>query len=296
MPVDIAPYECLPAFSRENFMKGPDWRYRQAVACLDDREEGKVPQVPSDPCVQYMVRAIHAYRNTDSRALMGQEWDSVYKVIHLGVEAPTSSITQETESLLIHGAEADDPEVKLLPFSSAVYNLYGKVFFDLSGIKAIHSWMHDYLFGGSTPSRNSFTAALRTRLLAYYGNRDVRKELAFSGRASGNALALMRTMASNERQKRLFDYVMSKMDLNDSDYAVLMEATLKDTASREFQEHMKDREDAGSSSLEDIANGLEAGIRSFSQTELQATSSAGLDFVNQFTKVILKDGTENSGS
>ena len=70
-------------------------------------------------------------------------------------------------------------------------------------------------------------------------------------------------------------------------YATLMEAAVKSLSEHEFQEHMRDREDAGSSSLEELAEGIEEGVRAYSQQELEQPSEDGLDFSNKYTQVII---------
>lgn len=292
--IDI-PAERSPEFTRQDFLRPPDWRYQAAVAYLDDIEAGRSPQIPTDACVQYAIRAIKAFRHPGSRELVRQCWDSIYKVLYLGTVASDSAITAEVESLLIHGADVDDPEVKVLPFSTDVYRLYAMLFFDLSGVIAIHTWMHDYLFGPQHV-RGSFNTKLRTRLLAYYGGRTASQSSGVLGAVPPDALALMKTMMSNERQRKLFEYMMHKLKLNDTDYAMLMEAAVKDMTTREFQEHMKDREEAGSDTIESVADGLETAIRAFTQPELSDVDKNGLDFDNRYIKHILRkdNGTEDS--
>ena len=99
----------------------------------------------------------------------------------------------------------------------------------------------------------------------------------------------MRRLMTNERQKNLFDYVVKKTEIDPEVYSAMMETALKDMAARDFQEHMKDREDAGSGSLEELAEHMEEGIRAFSQSELLGMEDAGIDFVNQYTKVLARN-------
>lgn len=292
--IATAPADAEPLFTRDSFLKPPDWRYQTAVGCLADEDAGRVPRIPTDPCVQYMARALKACRRPEGRDVVALCWEPALQVIHLGTVGASSAITAELESLLIRGATRGDPEVRALPVKADVYELYAKVFFDLSGVRAVHSWMQDYLLG-TDGARGSWGSRMRSRILAYYGDGDAARHSAVTGRVSANALAMLKGMMSNERQCRLFDYVMQRTSLDRVTYATLMEAALRDMNSREFTERMKEREDAGSGSLADITAGLEAGIRAFSQSELSAGGD-GLDFVNQYTQRILgnqQDGTEN---
>lgn len=282
------PAEQAPCFTRSSFLKAPDWRYQAACVYLADEDAGRVPQIPTDPLVQYAVRALRAFRSPGSRELLKQCWDTAYKVFYLGTVSQDSAIVAEIESLLIQGAGEDDPEVQTLPFDITVYRLYADLFFDLSGMKAMHAWMHDYLFAPEVAKPgNSWTNKLRTRLMAYYGDRQTANTACVLGGVPANALALMKSLMSNERQRKLFDYMMHKTHLDSQNYAVLMEAAVKDMSSHDFAEHMKDREDAGTSTMAELAAGIEEGIRAFSQDELDSAPATGLDFVNQYTNSIL---------
>ncbi len=296
MPTSDTPIADLePAFTRDSLLKAPDWRYQTATACLADSDSGRVPRIPTDPCVQYLIRALRAYRRPEARELVELCWGPIYKVIHLGTAAADSAVVSEIETLLIQGATRDDPEVKVLPVDGDVYDLYAQVFFDLTGVRAVHSWMQDYLFSPET-ARGSWNTKLRSRLLAYYGGESARSA-SVPARLEGDALALMKNMMASQRQARLFDYVMKKCNVDKVTYAQLMEAALRDMTAREFTEHLRERADAASGSLEDIAAGIESGIRAFSQTELDSRAPTGLDFTNQYTRSILgnDNGTENNG-
>lgn len=98
----------------------------------------------------------------------------------------------------------------------------------------------------------------------------------------------------NERNKKIFDYVIKHSQLKGIEYAMLMESALKGMTDREFAEHMKDRADAGSSSLESLAENLEEGIRAFTAHEMDRAGDSSMDFVNRYTTVILNNSKDTS--
>jgi hypothetical protein len=81
--------------------------------------------------------------------------------------------------------------------------------------------------------------------------------------------------------------------MDNETYVAIMEAAVKSMSDRDFQEKMRDRDDAGSGSLEELAEGLEQGIKAFSQTDIANSSKLGLDFDNQYTTVILRKDQDN---
>lgn len=279
----IAPCEKTPICTREFFLRPPDWRYQQALKYLDTEKHGELPVIPTDPLVQFVVRILRAMGNGYNKQYVLSMWPDACAAIHLGTQGKHSAITAEIESYIITG-KADE-----YPISKSVLEFYNKIFFDISGITAIHSWIHDFLIAPEQHSANSML--LRARLMAYYGN--ITGADLYMGTLSADTKKRMKEIGDSERQRRLFDYMTKITRIDNVNYMLLMEAAVKSMTERDFQEHMKDRDEAGSSSLEELAEHLEQGIRAFSQQELEKVSETGLDFVNQYTAAILREDKEN---
>jgi hypothetical protein len=198
-----------------------------------------------------------------------------------------SAIVAEIEAHLIAGHSVKDlKELHACHIPPMMYRLYNQIFFDLSGIVAVHSWIHTFLFN---PERFSGDQTLlRSRLLAYYSSADKGAQTAVFGSPDSAATAFLKKIGTNERQKALFDYMVKHTKLPIEIYATTMEAAVKSMTERDFQEHMRDRDEAGSESLESLASGIEKGIRGFSQPELKEIDAQGSDFTNQFTDIITK--------
>ena len=111
---------------------------------------------------------------------------------------------------------------------------------------------------------------------------------AVTGFIDSETQQLMKQITATEQQKRIFEYVVRATDMRAEDYVAVMEGAVKSMTEKDFQEKMRDREEAGSSSLEELACHLEEGIRAYSQKELEGINSSGLDFVNQYTPVIIR--------
>ena len=111
---------------------------------------------------------------------------------------------------------------------------------------------------------------------------------AITGYKDKDTMQLMKDITASEQQKRIFEYIVRATDMSREDYVAVMEGAVKSMTEKDFQEKMRDREEAGSSSLEELASHLEEGIRAYSQKELEAINSNGLDFVNQYTPVIIR--------
>lgn len=285
------PAERTPKCTREFFLRPPDWRYNSAVAYLQDEHDGKNPVAPTDPIVQYTIRVLRACRNEDTRLYLDIVWPRVIEVFRLGTVARRTAITAEIEACIIHGKTPYEMANISSYIDPIIYDLYSKIFFDLSGITAIHAWINDFLFEPEKHQSNNIL--LRTRLLSYFGDLDGGIKSAITGMPCDATVKLQKQIASTERQKKVFDYMTKVTHMPNDMYVELMEAAVKSMTERDFQEHMRDRDDEGSSSLSELAANLEQGIRAFSQQEVAQASGSGFEFSNQYTPIILRKDTQD---
>lgn len=293
IPVEeIVVAERPPEMTREVFLSPPDWRYQQAVQYLDDERTGSTPTIPTDPVVLLTIRALRAFRRVPNRLYMDVLWNTTEEVIRLGTTMKRSAIVAEIESHLISGHKAEDlSTIYSCPIPPRVYKLYASMFFDLSGITAVNSWIHDFLFEPERHTKNQIL--LRSRLLSYYKDAAAGAKIAVLGINDKDSINLLKKIGSNERSKALFDYMVKHTNMPQETYVMMMEAALKSMTERDFQEHMRDREEAGSGSLEDLAVGIEQGIRAYTQQEIEGADANGLDFTNQYTQFITHKEVSN---
>lgn len=292
-----APATKTEPVTRDSLLKPPDWRYQAACQYISDMESGNNPTVPSDPVVQYAIRGIVGmHLNPSGKSGKGSQrfvkkfWPDLFETLWRGTVDRLSAVTTTLEIGLMKGWTWDQARYAGCPVNRFIYALYEKLFFDLTGVKTVNAWIQDYLF---EPERyNGNTALLRARVMAYFGSGTSGMNASITGQLSKEEDSLVKTLIKNERQKKVFDYVIKFTHMEPELYANVMETALKGMTDRDFQEHMKDREDAGSSSLEELAEHMEAGIRAFSQQELAKAGTDGLDFVNQYTKAITGKGNE----
>lgn len=294
-----APCSLVPECTRERLLSPPDWRYQAASAYIMDEAGGVSPTIPEDPTVQLAVRALRACNSrkpacVHNRTFLFSLWPEVEEALYYGVTNHRSAVTAEIEMCIIRGMDSKQAAKAGCLVRPAVYELYGKLFFDLSGLRAMHSWMQDFLF---EPERYAGNATLlRSRLLAYMADPEALAGINVTGMTNRKADEFMKRVVSSERFKQVFDYIVRKTKLPGDLYAQLMEAAVNGMTNRDFQEHMKDRDEAGSESLEELAEHMEEGIRAYSQKELAAAPSSGVDFVNQYTKVLTgHDNGETTG-
>lgn len=282
----------LPAVIQHNpdrprLLAPPDWRYQEARAFVSEARRGQNPTVPSDPLVQLVVRALRCGVQKDGGAtnkLMHKCWPLVAETLDLGLIQRRSAIAATIEVCLIKGWSHAEARKAGCPVGSEVYKLYEAIFFDLGQMRTVAAWLQDFLIEPERYSGNS--TLLRARLLACYGQGDAGISAAVTGVATSDEEETMKKLSKTERQKRLFDYVTKYTRMEPEVYASVMETALKTMNDHDFQERMKDREDAGSSSLEELAAGLEEGVRAYSQSELEKFHADGIDFVNQYTKAL----------
>lgn len=278
---ELIPAERPPENKREVFLSPPDWRYQQACEYLECERTGKVGTIPTDPMVLLTIRALRAFRRIPNRLYMDALWNDTEEVIRLGTTMRHSAIVSEIESHLIAGHTEQDLKDHNSVIPGRLYKMYNSIFFDLTGITAIHSWIHDFLIEPERHSANQIL--LRSRILAYLSTAEQGARSAVFGLPDKSVDDLLKKIGSNERQKSLFDYMVKHTRIPQDVYVTLMETALKSMTDRDFQEHMRDRDEAGSGSLEELSEGIEQGIRSYSQAEIAASSQTGVDFTNQYT-------------
>ena len=289
---ELCAAERPPVNTREVFLSPPDWRYQQACQYLDDEKNGITPTIPSDPLVLLTVRALRAFRRVPNRMYMDALWNTTEEAIRLGTTMRHSAIVAEIEAHIIAGHSAKDlMKIYSCPIPGKVYNLYSSIFFDLTGITAVNSWIHDFLFEPERHTKNQIL--LRARLLSYYKDASSGAKAAILGIDDKDSIDLLKKIGSNERQKSVFDYMVKHTKMPQETYVMLMETALKSMTDRDFQEHMRDRDEAGSGSLEDLATGIEQGIRAYSQQEIADVDANGLDFTNQYTQFITHQEVSN---
>lgn len=297
-----APADLRAPCTRDVFRRPPDWRCQEACQYLSEERNRETPTIPTDIIVQYAIRALRAYAphmSGGSKKFLEKHvkkyvmnlWPVMDEVLYYGVYARRSSVSAELDTCIIKGFDYKTARIAGCPLCRASYDLYQALFFDLSGVRAVHAWINDFLFEPEKYTEN--TTLLRSRLLAYYGASTTGIGASVTGTLTEQDEAVMRRIVKNERQKKLFDYIVKTTNLDAVTYAEIMEAAVKSMSEHDFQEHMKDREDAGSESLEDLAVDMEKGIRAFSQHELEACDKTGLDFINQYTQALAGNHNES---
>jgi hypothetical protein len=282
------PSEKTPSNTREFFLRPPDWRYQEASKYLNEERDGFVPSIPSDVFVQFAVRGIRAMRSPRTRDVLLAKNYNLAAALYCGVTARHSSLVAEMEALIIGGYTRDTLSKATTRINKDIFELYRRIFFDLTGITAMHSWINHFLF---EPERYAESPILlRSRLLAYYSSVQDGVDAANMQPLSKEARDCMQSIMENERHKKIFDYVVKVAHLEPEKYAEIMEAAIKSASDRAFVERMKEREESGSASLEELATGLEEGIRAFSLDELEASKQdkIGLDFDNKYISAILR--------
>ena len=290
--IEVLPAKRAPKCTRELFLRAPDWRYQEAAAYLRTVGAKETAPIPSDPFVQYAIRVMRAHRNKGAQVYLIQLWPDVESAIKLGTTLKRSAIVAEIEANIIHGRDAKYMYEHGFYVPAPVYALYEKLFFDLSGITAVHAWVNDFLLEPERHQTNSIL--LRSRLLAYYSTLESSANSAVTGMPmEAETTTLLKEMASTERQKKVFDYMVKATNMDLETYATVMEAAVKSMTERDFQEHMRDRDDVGSSSLEELAQNLESGIRAYSQQELAQIDMSGLDVNNKYVAAVLRKDTDD---
>lgn len=296
-----APVTLTESCTRRNLTDPPDWRYQAAVSYVHDMKKKLSPTPPDDPVVQYLSRGLSGTAFTMTHEISRHIpqiqryilkcWPEMSEVIYYGTQAKRSAIATMLDTCLIKGWSYDEAHTAGCPVSRTVYNLYAKAFMDLSGVRTVACWIQDYLIEPERYAKN--TRLLRARLMAFHGSGKAGITSALTGCLSETEKALLKEISSNERSKQMFDYMVRHLDVPPDVYVGMMEAAVKSASDQEFQHRMKAQEMAGSSSLEELADNLEVNLRAYSSQEIQHYDEKGLDFVNQYTRILI--GNDDNG-
>ena len=254
--IQCPPAERTPEFTRESFLRPPDWRWQEAKAFIEAELCDEFYTLPEDPVVHMAVRIL---RGVYSRF-----------------------------SLLIEGYSPKAASDTLKFISPLQYELYGKLFFDLSGVRAVSSWMEDFVLNPKLGKETKLI--LRSRWLSYYEGGKSGVESALTGKLSPGARKLLAVFTENERAKQVFDYMTSSIKLPAVEYATLMEQSIKSAQDRQLAMDLKEAEEKETpESLRQLAENIQEGIRHYTQAEKDGCSGGmgnGLDFNNKYINII----------
>ena len=269
--------------SRDFLTRPPDWRYKAAVLYVEDKRKGLTPMIPTDPVTQYLIRGLTAGESMHTRRYLMQLWPDLDEVLYHGVTARDSAVTAELDTCMIKGWTYAQARLAGLPVNESVYRLYRSLFLDLSGIIAVHSWVHDFLFEPYRHGKDQ--RLLRAHLLAYYGGGKTGLHAGVLGFVDKPAVGLMKAIAEDQRMKQVFDYTVKQTHMDMVTYVNVMETAVRSMTDRDFQERLRNHEEEGSESLAELAQGVEDGVKAFTQSEMQDVDSA-VDDSSQYIRII----------
>lgn len=275
-----------------SWLDSPSWRWEQALAYIKDEQDGIVPVPPSDPLVQLLCRVARAWPTKEGRAIVREFWEPLYGAIYMGTFGKDSSVTAQTDALILHGFEPEAEEVATLPISELTYALYASIFFDVKGMTDAHAWLQDQAIECVASGDPNKAKRLRARLLAMVGTVEDTTDITVIGKGTRSAVDLMRRLTSKEHVKKTFDYIMSKSALDAREQALVREDTVSEWERREYQESQQQQQ-AGSDlpSLTELTDGMENSVRMYRKDE--PTDKHGVDFNNKYISVLIGKKNEN---
>jgi hypothetical protein len=262
-----------------SWLDSPSWRWDQACAYLKDERAGIVPVTPTDPLVQLLCRVARAWGTIEGREVIREFWEPLYGAIYMGTFGKDSSVTAQTDALILQRFEPESEAVMTLPIDELTYALYASIFFDVKGMTDAHTWLQDQVIECETGKKDK-PKRLRARLLAMVGTVEDTTDITVTGKGGQSAVTLMRRMIGCERWKKAFDYNMQKRMLDDHEYALAMESTTKDLLANGTGESGGD-----SVNLDDLVNGMEESVRMLRTSETIAPS--GEDPTNAYLPGII---------
>lgn len=285
MPVSNkkAPFNQSPEFTRDSFLRPPDWRWQEAKKLVHS-------QVTSTPCVQsedplviYVARIQKACLVPQTREYIRVKMPDIWQVFSLGNMDNSSQLRASLQACIISGLSHKQISQKLKWISEVQVKLYSDLFCDLTGVQGISEWFEQMLL---QPARQHKSMNLfRARALAHYHSLEAALHSLRFGNAGKSAKTAMQAMWREARNTQLFDYMAKNLNVPIQVYVQSMEIALKNRQEHAFI--LQNKEGAQSNeSIAAITAGLDNSIRSFTQAEISQNSNEGQDPASTYIKTI----------
>ena len=290
MPVSNqnAPFKRSPEFSRDSFLRPPDWRWQEAKQLVRAQLTGTSFTSQSDPIILYAARIQKACRNTAARKFIQLKMPDAWQIFTLGTFDNSSQLRAQVQACFIYGLTPQKTAQKLKWITPIQAHLYKDLFCDLQGVQAISGWFEQMLL---QPARTAKSMNLfRARALAHYHSLEAALHSLRFGNCGKSAKEAMDAMWRNFRNTQVFDYIAKQLNVPIQIYTQMMEQAVKN---REDQAFMLQAKQGGSQSEAVVAAAqvLNTSIRGFSQAQLQLTTQAekaGIDFSAQYMQYIIQ--------
>ena len=283
--IEESPSDAVIRYGRDSFLRSPDWRYAEAVSYCALMKQGIQPPLPTDAKVLFAIRMIRGNSSPAVRAFTRAKYASSYDAFYLGSIHTTSPLRLEVESAIINAIPVPDIQ-KHIPWITPVqYAMYRDMFFDLEGVTAVIGWVNHFLFDSVSGEENR--KVLRSRLLSYYKGHKESVDASGVGRLGTAGRSFLKMCTENEQAKKIYDYVSNITDMPLPIYAEFVGSLCKQSADRDFTMAMqKSEQDTGE--LKDLADNIEESVRGFTEAEINLPDTAGLEFSNKYTRMILE--------
>lgn len=290
MPVSNqkAPFKKSPQFTRDSFLRPPDWRWQQAKSIVQAQLTGNTYIAQIEPLVLYAVRLQKACKDKHTRQFIKNKLPDAWHVITLGQMDNSSQLRAQVQACIIYGLDDKATAQKLKWISALQVNLYRDLFFDLSGVQGISAWFQQLLL---EPARQGRSMNLfRARALAHYHSLQAALHSLRFGNSGKSAKQAMDIMWRDARNKGIFDYMAQNLNVPIQMYVQSMQQAIKSRQDQAFLLASKDNA-TDSQVLIAAANSIADSVRGFTQAQAQLNSDAqkiGVDTSITFIKHMLQ--------
>lgn len=285
----VAPFQRQAQFSRDSFLRVPDWRWQQARLINNAKISGLTRPQPSDTKVIFAARLQRAFKDPKKRQFIQLKMNSVYQICTLGTADNNAPLKCQLQACLICGLDSNAVNKKLKWITPTQVDLYKDLFFDLSGVQGLSGWFQQMLL---IPAKNQKNSTLfRVRALAHYHSMDAALKSIRFGKSGKVAKQAMAQMWKDQRNKRIFDYMAKNLNVPVQVYTNIMQQAIQSVQNRDFTLQLKGQNSQTSAALQ-YANTIQKGIRGFTQAQINASNQAyksGVDDTTKYIKMITQE-------
>lgn len=291
MPVSNqnAPFTKSPEFSRDSFLKTPDWRWQEAKRLSMDINGYSATISQLQPLIGYAARMINACQDTSSRQFVRIKLPDFWQVMTLGEMDGSSKMKAAVQACIIYGLNPQEISDKLKWITKLQAKLYIDLFCDISGVQGIAQWFQHMLL---QPARHYKNMNLfKARALAHYHSLQAALHSLRFGNSGVSAKQAMASMWRDARDTQLFQYMAKNLNVPVQIYVPSMQQAIKARQQHIFITETK-QGNSQSSALLAAAQSLDNSVRSF--TQAQINNPQGADPSAQYIQIINKKNQQKA--
>lgn len=248
----------------------------------------------SDPIIMFAVRMQQAMKDLNKRQFIKAKMPDAWHVIQLGSMDSSSQMKAQIQVCLIKQLTPQKTAQRLGWITPQQVKLYKDLFCDISGALLLSGWFQQMMLQPAQKNRSN--NLFRARALAHYYSLDVAISSLRFGSSTQSAKDAMTKMWKDERNKKIFDYMASNLNVPIQVYVKSLQQSIESIQTRDFTRQLRGQA-SQDNSIGEIAKAIQNGVRGFTKAQIAEDSQqmkSGIDFTASYLQ--LNKGQQNGGS